>query len=209
MKVVLASQSPRRVEYLRRLQIPFHQKAVEADESLLEGESPRVYVRRVSALKAAKAAQDESGSPLLVVAADTVVWQEGEFLFKPCNVEEARKMLGRLSGSSHQVFSGITLRLRERGRESSLSGVAVTTVFFSSLGEEEIDRYIRSGEPLDKAGAYGIQGLGGLFVPKIRGSYSNVVGFPLELFYRLLRRMKIDLWTLRRVLGSLNLSRRP
>lgn len=107
-------------------------------------------------------------------------------------------MLSRLSGSSHQVFSGITLRLRERGRESSLSGVAVTTVFFSSLGEEEIDRYIRSGEPLDKAGAYGIQGLGGLFVPKIRGSYSNVVGFPLELFYRLLRRMKIDLWSLRR-----------
>lgn len=198
MKVVLASQSPRRVEYLRRLQIPFHQKAVEADESLLEGESPRVYVRRVSALKAAKAAQDESGSPLLVVAADTVVWQEGEFLFKPCNVEEARKMLGRLSGSSHQVFSGITLRLRARGKESSLSGVAVTTVFFSSLGEEEIDRYIRSGEPLDKAGAYGIQGLGGLFVPKICGSYSNVVGFPLELFYRLLRRMKIDLWSLRR-----------
>ena len=86
MKVVLASQSPRRVEYLRRLQIPFHQKAVEADESLLEGESPRVYVRRVSALKAAKAAQDESGSPLLVVAAVTVVWQEVEFLFKPFNV---------------------------------------------------------------------------------------------------------------------------
>jgi septum formation protein len=180
MKLVLASQSPRRRELLERA--GFHPEIRVANilEQPQAGEAPADYVRRLASEKAAAVprAQDE-----LVLAADTVVVLDGHILEKPADEVDAARMLQRLSGRTHQVFTGICL-LSNGEKQVDLS---TTTVTFHPLSDAEIADYIASGEPFDKAGAYGIQGLASKFVERIDGCFFNVVGLPVSLVYRHLK----------------------
>jgi septum formation protein len=178
--VVLASQSPRRREILRQAGIPFTVRVADVDESLLAGETAAAYVQRLAESKA-RAVAGEPGETIL--GADTTVVVDGEILAKPADAADAHRMLVLLSGRSHQVLTGICLR---RGAEAECD-YAVTTVVFAPLSEQEIAEYVASGEPMDKAGAYAIQGLASKFVERIDGDYFNVMGLPIALVYRKLR----------------------
>jgi septum formation protein len=178
--LVLASQSPRRREILRLAGIPFTVRVVEVDESVLDGEGPAEYVQRLAGAKAGavEAAKDET-----VLGADTTVVIDGEILAKPADAADARRMLAQLSGRRHEVLTGVCLR---RGATATCEFVA-TGVVFAALTAAEIDEYVASGEPMDKAGAYAIQGLASKFVERIEGDYFNVMGLPVALVYRRLR----------------------
>jgi septum formation protein len=178
--LVLASQSPRRREILRQAGIPFTVRASDVDESVLAGEGPAAYVQRLAAAKAyaIEAAEDET-----VLGADTTVVIDGEILAKPADAADARRMLVRLSGQRHEVLTGICLR---QGAATILDCVT-TGVVFTRLSDAEIDEYVASGEPMDKAGAYAIQGLASKFVERIEGDYFNVMGLPVALVYQHLR----------------------
>jgi septum formation protein len=175
--LVLASKSPRRKEILAAAGIPFTVRAAEVPEQRAEGELPSEYVRRLAAEKAqaVPAAPDE-----IVLAADTVVVLDREVLEKPASPEDARRMLLALSGNVHDVLTGFCLR---RGSTRLVDSVQ-TAVFFEPLTDGEISDYVASGEPLDKAGAYAIQGLASKFVSRIEGCYHNVVGLPISAVYR-------------------------
>ncbi|MEX2261784.1 MAG: Maf family protein [Bryobacteraceae bacterium] len=182
--LILASRSPRRAEILTQAGIPFEQRtAGEADEAPRPGERPSNYVQRLAADKARLV---EPGPNEIVLGADTTVAIEDQILGKPANAEDARRMLRLLSGRTHEVLTGVALR----SREQMVTDVASTKVWFLELTEEEIDAYVAGGEPLDKAGAYGIQGLAAKFIPRIEGCYFNVVGLPVAVVYRRLREMK-------------------
>lgn len=172
--LVLASASPRRRELLAQLGLPFEVVPPEVDESVRAGEDPRAYVVRLAREKVDRVASRRRDA--LVLAADTAVVLGTEILGKPRDAPEAESMLWRLSGRDHLVLTGVAI-----GRSPKpVSAIAVETrVWFRSLRPEEIRWYVRSGEPLDKAGAYGIQGLGGALVRRIEGSASNVVGLPV------------------------------
>jgi septum formation protein len=174
MELVLASQSPRRSELLRSAGIPFRVQAAHIDETPRLGEPPVAYVRRLAQEKA-QAVEGE-----LVLGADTVVVIDNQILGKPTDAEDAARMLGLLSGRDHEVITGICLR----GRETHIAH-EITSVRFSHLTQGEIGAYVATGEPMDKAGAYAIQGLASKFIERIEGSYSNVVGLPVALVYRL------------------------
>jgi septum formation protein len=177
--LILASGSPRRAELLRAAGIEFTVRIADVDETILPGESPRDYVLRLSRDKAlAVAGEDE-----ILLGADTTVVIEDEIAGKPVDIEDARRMLKALSGKWHEVLTGVTLL---RGHKI-LSDVAVTRVKFSEMSDPEIDWYVSTGEPMDKAGAYGIQGYASRFVECIEGSYSNVVGLPVQMVYRMLQ----------------------
>jgi septum formation protein len=178
--LVLASQSPRRSEILRQAGISFTVRTAEVDESTRAGETPADYVRR---LAAAKAHAVEAAAGETVLGADTTVVVDGEILGKPADAADARRMLARLSGRRHEVLTGICLRQGER----STSEYASTGVVFAAMSDREIDEYVASGEPMDKAGAYAIQGLASKFVERIEGDYFNVMGLPVALVYRRLR----------------------
>jgi septum formation protein len=187
--LVLASSSLRRAQYLRELGFSFRRVAPEIDERRLRSEPARRYVSRLAIEKALAVARRFPSS--WVVGADTTVVVDGAFLGKPKDAGDARRMLKRLSGRSHRVVSGIALaRLEDRYLRHR---TATTRVFFRPLSRREVHRYVGTGEPLDKAGAYGIQGKGGLLVERIEGSFSNVVGFPLEKFFELWRGAGNDL----------------
>jgi septum formation protein len=178
--LILASQSPRRAEILRQAGIPFTVRATEIDETPLEAERPGPYVRRLAHAKALaiQVAPDE-----VVLAADTTVVSHGELLAKPVDAADARRMLLMLSGRRHEVLTGICLRLGER----TITDHASTAVWFAPLTPQEIEGYVASGEPMDKAGAYAIQGLASKFVERIDGCYFNVMGLPVAMVYRHLR----------------------
>jgi len=178
--LILASQSPRRAEILRQAGIPFTVRAATVDETPLEVERPGPYVRR---LAQAKALAVEAGAEEIVLAADTTVVVAGDLLAKPADADDARRMLAHLSGRRHEVLTGICLR---RG-EQILCDHASTAVWFAALSEAEIAEYVASGEPMDKAGAYAIQGLAAKFIERIDGCYFNVMGLPVALVYRHLR----------------------
>jgi septum formation protein len=178
--LVLASQSPRRSEILRQAGIPFTVRVADVDESVLAGESPADYVQR---LAAAKAYAVEASDGETVLGADTTVVIDGEILAKPVDAADARRMLVRLSGRRHEVLTGVCLR---RG-EGAIRDYVTTGVIFAPLSDAEIDEYVASGEPMDKAGAYAIQGLASKFVERIEGDYFNVMGLPVALVYRWLR----------------------
>ncbi|MCP2518823.1 Maf family protein [Candidatus Aminicenantes bacterium AC-335-A11] len=190
MKWILASRSPRRIEILNRIGINPIIFPVEIKEERLKGEKPREYVMRLSKQKVEKAAEKFSSG--IIIGADTIVVLDGKFLGKPQNDEEARKILSLLSGKKHFVYTGLTLLKIED--KTLVSDYEKSTVFFIELTEEMIDWYIKSKEPMDKAGAYGIQGKAGIFVEKIEGCYFNIVGFPLNLFYRLSKKLNINLF---------------
>ena len=187
MKIILASQSPRRRELLGQVGLTFEIVSPEVDEAQYGGLPPRELVQTLSRAKALDAARRvPAGS--LVLGADTVVVLDGQALGKPDGPEGARAMLTALSGRTHEVWTGFTLC-----RDGEIHTEAVATeVTFRALAPEEIDRYVATGEPLDKAGAYGIQGRGALLVAQIRGDYSNVVGLPLCAVGQALRRFGVD-----------------
>lgn len=187
MTIILASQSPRRRELLGQVGLTFEIVSPEVDEAQYGGLPPRELVETLSRAKALDAARRvPAGS--LVLGADTVVVLDGQTLGKPDGPEGARAMLTALSGRTHEVWTGFTLC---RDGEVHTEAVA-TEVTFRALAPEEIDRYVATGEPLDKAGAYGIQGRGALLVAQIRGDYSNVVGLPLCAVGQALRRFGVD-----------------
>ena len=187
-RLVLASGSPRRRELLSGLGLSFAVRPADVDESVLPGESPEVYVERLARTKA----EHEAHPGEVVLAADTTVAvpvEAGEeILGKPADEAEARAMLARLCdgahGRHHRVLTGVAVHDPTRGE--TRSSVEATGVVFTAMSPQEIAWYAASGEPLDKAGAYGIQGFGGLFVEGVEGNYSNVVGLPLPLTWRLL-----------------------
>jgi septum formation protein len=174
--LVLASQSPRRAEILRQAGIPFIVRAAEVDETPLPGESPEAYVQRLAEAKAmaVPAAPTET-----VLGADTTVVVEGQMLAKPAGSADARRMISALAGRRHRVLTGICLR---RGAVA-IRDCASTDVWFAPMTAAEIEVYVASGEPMDKAGGYGIQGLASKFIERIDGCYFNVVGLPVALVY--------------------------
>jgi septum formation protein len=180
LALVLASRSPRRAELLEAAGYTFTVRAADIDETPLPGELPRDYVLRIAEEKARAVASDESET---VLAADTTVVLGTTIMGKPNDAADAVRMLRALSGRKHEVVTGICLKRGER----VVRDFASTAVWFGRLTEDEIESYVASGEPMDKAGAYGIQGLASRFVDRIDGSYSNVVGLPVALVYRRLR----------------------
>ena len=188
MKIILASQSPRRKELLERMGIrDFETISPNVDESAFHGLPPEELVRRLSAEKAAAVA-GKVGEDAIVIAADTVVALEGAVLGKPADELDAFKMLSALSGVRHQVYTGVTVC---RGGEKQTAH-EVTDVTFRELSEEEIEHYIATGEPMDKAGAYGIQGYGALLIQGISGDYYNVMGLPVCRLSGMLARFGVD-----------------
>ena len=184
--LVLASASPRRALILRTLGVRFRVVVSGADERLEPGEEAGAAAERLARLKAASAARSE---PPPILAADTVVVCEGRILGKPVSPEDARQMLRRLSGRTHEVVTGLCL-IAPRG---TWSGVERTAVTFAPMSAEEIDWYVASGEPIDKAGGYHVDGKGALFVSSVAGSPSNVAGLPVRLFLSLAREAGLDL----------------
>ncbi len=181
--LILASVSPRRADLLAAAGFAFTVRPVDIDEQPRDGEPPADYVLRLAREKAAAAAAIGRDPDEVVLAADTSVVIDGLILGKPQDDEDARRMLGLLSGREHEVLTGVALR--RNGREAT--GVASSRVKFLPLTTEEITWYVASGEPLDKAGGYAVQGLASRFVEEIHGSYANVVGLPVTLVYKLLR----------------------
>lgn len=179
--LVLASRSPRRAELLTAAKIPFITRAADIDETLRPGELPRPYVLRMAEEKARAVAASPSE---IVLGADTTVVIGNEILAKPLDAADATRMLSSLSGRSHEVLTGICLL---HGPEIVLD-VASTTVSFNPMTVEEIAEYVATGEPMDKAGAYAIQGIASRWIERIDGPYANVVGLPVALLVRHLRR---------------------
>lgn len=172
-QLVLASGSPRRSALLAGIGLTFTVDPPDVDETPLPDERPENYVRRLSELKASAVAGE------VVIAADTTVVLDGTILGKPTDEIEARSMLAALSGRSHQVLTGVTVRTACDPTPSHITTVTRTTVVFAALTTDDIDWYVASGEPMDKAGAYAIQGAGGAFVTRVDGSVTNVIGLPV------------------------------
>jgi septum formation protein len=174
--LLLASSSPRRLDLLRALGLEPEVRPADVDETLLPGEDPHDAAERLARAKVAAIA-DSAPPGAVVLAADTIVVLDGAALGKPRDDDDARRMLRSLRGRAHDVVTGVAL-----ARDGVLvSGRETTEVVFAPMTDEEVDSYVASGEPADKAGAYALQGLGGLFVERIAGTPSNVIGLPLRL----------------------------
>ena len=184
MKLILASASPRRAEILRNAGIEFEISSAGVDESPLGNERPGDYVRRLALAKALSAAESNRSraGEALILGADTIVAVGGEILGKPASPDDARRMLRRLSGNIHEVHTGLALLRSPEPKQYVVE--EITRVHFAALTDQEIEEYIATGEPFDKAGAYAIQGVGGRYVTRIEGCYFNVMGLPVALVYR-------------------------
>jgi nucleoside triphosphate pyrophosphatase len=183
MKLILASASERRAQILRDAGLSFVVLSSAVDETPYQNESPHELVERLASAKAELAAARAIG-PAIVIAADTVISFDGHILGKPRSSDDARHMLEKLSGQTHSVVTGVALiRLPDSERRTFVES---TLVHFAALSPEEITRYLATGEPYDKAGAYAIQGHAGRFIPRIDGCYFNVVGLPLSRLYHAL-----------------------
>jgi nucleoside triphosphate pyrophosphatase len=181
-RLILASQSPRRRELLATQGLNFAVQPAHLVETRLDGETPSEHAQRLATEKAAKVALAESDA--LVLGSDTIVVIDSKVLGKPVDFDDACEMLGRLSGRSHEVTTAVALHCEERGFRRVRS--ECTRVHFRKLTPEEIAAYVRGGEPMDKAGSYGIQAWGALLVDSIEGCYFNVMGLPLQSLRRLL-----------------------
>jgi septum formation protein len=188
--IVLASASPRRQELLRNAGIPFTVQPAEINEAPLAGESPRDCAERLAREKALAVFQ---GQPQQwVLGADTIVVVDGAILGKPCDADNAKQMLRLLSGRTHAVITGVCVVepvASGQGSVASKTNTAseTTLVTFCDISNDEIRDYVATGEPMDKAGAYAIQGIASRWIPRVEGDYSNVVGLPVALVYRMLR----------------------
>jgi septum formation protein len=181
-RLILASASPRRRELLRNAGFEFEVCAADVDERAREGENPRAMAERLAREKARAVRAKFPGD--FVLGADTVVVVADEILGKPNDAEDAARMLRLLSGREHEVITGVCV-ISPDGCEDTRS--EITKVFFTRLSEDDIAAYVASGEPMDKAGAYGIQGTASRWIPKISGDYFNVVGLPVALVTKMLR----------------------
>jgi septum formation protein len=182
MRVILASASPRRADLLRAAGVAFETVVSDIDEAIRPGEAPSAYVQRLASEKSAAAMAALSAPDAVILGADTAVVVDGDVLGKPRDNADATAMLRRLSGRAHEVMTGISLRRTA----IELVRVEITAVFVSPLSEDDVAWYVASGEGRDKAGAYAIQGLASRFIPRIEGSYSNVVGLPVEAAMQML-----------------------
>ncbi len=188
-RLILASGSPRRRELLQQVGLSFEVVVADVDESVLPGEAPADYVLRLAQLKARCGFQPQS----ITLGADTTVCIDDEIIGKPCGQKDGIALLQRLSGRRHEVmtavaaYDGVALE----------SCVVVSAVYFRPISLSEAQDYWATGEGADKAGGYGIQGIGGIFVERLEGSYSAVVGLPLEQTEQLLRKLKFDTWSMR------------
>ena len=180
MQLILASQSPRRKELLKLFHIPFTVRIADINEAMDPGKDPAAEVARVSRLKATAIEQNPDD---VVIAADTIVVLDGRILGKPVDEDHAAAMLTALSGRDHQVMTGVTVM---RGQQC-LSHTEITDIHFRDLTQREILNYVKTGEPMDKAGAYGIQGGAALFAEKLQGDYYNVMGLPVCRLFLMLR----------------------
>jgi septum formation protein len=188
-KIILASNSPRRKELLMQIGLSCTVAPADVEESVLPGESPEAYAVRV-ALDKARIAAERAGEGI-VIAADTIVVVGDAILGKPSDPADARRMLSVLSGRGHEVITGLAVVDAATGRFTVRT--SATQVWFRDLSDREIEAYVATGEPLDKAGAYGIQERGALLVERIEGCYSNVVGLPLSLLGEMLREFGVYL----------------
>ena len=187
MDIVLASGSPRRRELLETMGLEFSVVPAKGEEIAPEGAGPAETVMALSKAKAGEVAKSRPES--LGIAADTVVWAEGRILGKPKDEAEARAMLHMLSDNTHEVYTGVTVVLGGK----TMVGAECTKVFFRRLTDEEIDRYVSTGEPMDKAGAYGVQGKGALLVERLEGDFFNVMGLPVLRLSRMLAQFGVKL----------------
>lgn len=185
--LILASASPRRLELLRQIGLDPKVEVPEVDEELSPGIDIADAVVLLAIKKAAAVAERHLGNDIVIVAADTLVVVDGEPLVKPSTSAEAVAMLSRLAGRRHQVMTGVALI--ETGSGQQLDGLASTAVHLRRIELQEIETYVATGEPFDKAGGYAIQGRAAVFVERIDGDYSNVVGIPLSLVDQLLREL--------------------
>ena len=185
MHVILASQSPRRRDLLNLIGIPHTVRPADIDETPRPGERPLAVVERLARAKAQRIAADAPDA--LVIAADTIVVIDDHILNKPVDVDDAQRMLRTLQGRRHDVYTAVCVS--HRGREAA--GVEDTGVWFRPLTDGEVDAYIATGEPMDKAGAYGIQGYGATIVERVDGDFFTVVGLPLVRLTRLLAEIGI------------------
>lgn len=188
--IILASASPRRRELLERAGIPFTVYPGQGEEEITVSD-PAEVVEELSEQKAREVFLKTRGESL-VIGADTVVAAKGQILGKPKDREAARQMLRSIQGGSHEVYTGVTILDREEGKELQKTFHVMTEVVFYPMSEEEIQRYVDTKEPMDKAGAYGIQGKAGIFVKEIHGDYNNVVGLPVARLYQELKEMGIN-----------------
>jgi septum formation protein len=187
--LILASSSPRRRQLLEQIGLSFTVESADVDEQLQPNEAPAKYVQRLALEKAQAVwerhrSDEDSSDPVIVLGADTAVVLDGEVLGKPIDQADARRMLELLAGRTHQVLTGIAAV----SRSGMVSDVEITQVFFDLIDDQELVHYLMSGEPLDKAGAYGIQGYAARWIPRIEGCYFNVMGLPLSRTIALLAR---------------------
>ncbi len=188
-KFILASQSPRRREIMHILGIPFITEPADVDESAVSCDNipPSLYVQELALYKASAAAAHHGGeNNTYIIGADTIVYDSGKILGKPKDEDDAYRILRSLSGKAHSVYTGLCVIDCKSG--TTVCDSCETQVVFSEISDELIRSYIASGEPMDKAGAYGIQGLGSILVKEIHGDYFNVVGLPPALLYRILKK---------------------
>ncbi len=188
MKFILASSSPRRRELLASISLDFEVLPSNVPEVHQPGEAPEEYVARLSRDKAQAIAEQHPSR--WIIAADTTVLLDDQLLEKPADAADAARMLGTIAGKTHVVYTGLTLQNTDRGH--SETRVAESEVRMLPLTPSEIEWYVRTGEPLDKAGAYAVQGIGAMFIDSIHGSYTNVVGLPLATLFQMLRHAGID-----------------
>lgn len=186
--MILASSSPRRRELLAQIGVRFHTDVADIDETPRPGEAAVAYVERMALEKAQRVAARHPQE--VVLGSDTSVIFNGQILGKPADDKEAVAMLARLSGQTHEVLSAVAVVRGERSRVISVA----TKVQFRALSDAEIEQYVATGEPRDKAGSYGIQGMGAILVAGIEGSYSNVVGLPLTETAALLNEFDVPVW---------------
>ncbi len=199
--LILASSSPRRKELLQQIGLDFTVQVADIDETPHAGEAALAYVERMARTKAQAVSRElkplHTGESRYILAADTIGVLDGEILIKPLDREDFGRMMGRMSGCTHQVITSVSVARQAAGTDATEQRlISVTTdVRFKVLEADEIEAYWQSSEPLDKAGGYGIQSKGALFVEGIQGSYSNVVGLPLQESAALLQEMGFELWT--------------
>lgn len=197
-ELILASQSPRRKDLLGQAGIRFRVHVPAAPEldapSSSKDRSPSAIVKRIAAAKARACAVELKGTDLVILSADTLVFAGGRVLGKPRSENEARSMLGKLSGKTHTVYTGVTCLLVSKGKRTERSIAIATKVQFFPLTKKQIDWYVSTGEPMDKAGAYGAQGHGAALVRAYSGSYTNVVGLPLGESLQLLEKVTGQSW---------------
>ena len=188
MRFILASSSPRRRELLASIGVAYDIVPPHVPEEHRPGEAPEEYVARLSRDKAEAVARQHPAQ--WIIAADTTVLLGDQLLEKPADKRDAARMLSLIAGRTHTVYTGVTLQ--NLGRQYSETRVAESEVRMLPLSASDISWYVETGEPLDKAGAYAVQGIGGMFIDSIHGSYTNVVGLPLAMLFQMMRKVGID-----------------